>query len=200
MFFNKAKCRKCSSNVEDKFSFCPYCGSNLTSKEKEKKDFGMLGKNDIIENIPLNNAMPFEGMISSLANTIFKQLTENMRNNTEIQEFPNGIAIRVGVPVQKQKPQKPKRNELTEEQIGKISKLPRAEAKTKIVRLSDKIIYELSTPGIESIQDILVSKLESGYEIKSICPKKIYTSTIPISLELKRISIDSNKTFIEFKA
>ena len=58
--------------------------------------------------------------------------------------------------------------------------MPRAEAKTKLRRLSDKVVYEIAAQGIESPDDVLISKLESGYEIKAIGKKKIYVNTIPM--------------------
>lgn len=161
----------------------------------------MLGKDDILENLPIAQSSSFEGMLGSLANSLFKQLTKQMQNNMEVHELPNGITISVGsLPRNIQKPQKPKKQAITEEQLERMSKLPRTIAKTKVRRLSNKIIYELSTPGVESVDDIFVSKIESGYEIKSLGQKRVYTTSIPINLALRKISIADNKTFVEFQS
>ena len=80
-----------------------------------------------------------------------------------------------------------------------MSNLPRAPAKTSVRRLSDKVVYELSAPGIESVEDVFVSKLENGYEIKAIGGKKVYVNSLPVNLQLKGFSISENKLLVEFK-
>jgi hypothetical protein len=214
MFFNKkAKCGNCSSNVEKKFSFCPYCGSSLSNKEEEMKEFGLLGKNDMVkeemQGEPLANMGITDKLVNSLMNSMMKSLDKQFKNiaaqdvenleNASIEQLPNGIKIRIGVPHVKPKPKQHKRKEITPEQLERMSKLPRTEAKSKIRRLSDKVIYEIAAPGIESPDDIFISKLESGYEIKAIGKKKIYTNTIPMTLPLRGFSFDSKGLFVEFK-
>ncbi|MCX8159251.1 MAG: zinc ribbon domain-containing protein [Candidatus Pacearchaeota archaeon] len=221
MFFKKKnKCKRCDSKISNEFSFCPYCGFSLLDKEKELRDFGFLGKNDAIDNemdLFFKNFSLTDKMINSIINKMMKNLTKELKNfenqdsknlsEAEIKQLPNGIKISIGMPLQNIKKindektiKKQTQKIISQEQIEKLSKLPRAEAKTKIRRLSNKIIYELDTPGISSINDVFVSKLESGYEIKAIGSKKIYVNSIPITLPLKDISIENDKLFIEFKS
>ena len=87
---------------------------------------------------------------------------------------------------------------VSEKQFEKMNSLPRVKAETKVKRINDKIVYELETPGIESPNDVFVSKLESGYEIKAIGDKKVYVNTLPINLPLKAMSLNKEKLFIEF--
>ena len=88
---------------------------------------------------------------------------------------------------------------LTDEQLKKMSGLPRTKAKMTMRRLSNKIIYELNTPGINSTEDVLLAKLESGYEVKAIGEKKVYVNSIPVNLPLQGFSIQDNKLIVEFK-
>lgn len=221
MFFRKKKirCRNCNSDVEPKFSFCPYCGYSVADKQKEMKEFGLLGKNDNLEpqeNIERDSSQHFgftDKIFNSLMNSMMKSLNKQFKEmgrinpeeldvleNASIEQFPNGIKIKIGMPAAGQpKPKQVKRKEITEAQLEKMSRLPRAEAKTKITRLSDKVIYELAAPGIESPNDIFISKLESGYEIKAIAKKKIYTNSISIGLPLRGFSLLDNKLLVEFK-
>ncbi|MBX4212219.1 zinc ribbon domain-containing protein [Candidatus Pacearchaeota archaeon] len=209
MFFGKkekVKCESCSSKVENKFSFCPYCGFNLLSKENEMRDFGMLGRNDAIdEEINKNVLGGFgitEKIIGSLVNNLAKSLDKQIREmeKTEVRSLPNGIKIKINGPLQPAEKKSTPQKEITSAQLEKMASLPRATAKTSSVRrLSDKVIYELITPGVESNQDIFVSKLEQGYEIKAIGSKKIYIKNIPISLPLKKCIVDKNKVLVEFK-
>lgn len=220
MFFGKKKktikCDNCSSKLNKKFSFCPYCGEEIYD-EKDPEDFGLLGEDDEIEEAEENFLMPNLGItdkiFSSLMNNLAKTLSSQMRdmnsqqNKTQVKSIPNGIRIMIGTnqsrqPISQQSPQRapaiqPKK-EISEEQIKKMSNLPRTSAKTKVKRLSDKIIYELSVPGIKSQDDIFVSKVESGYEIKAVGEKKIYSNTIPLNLPIKNLSLINSNLIIEF--
>ncbi|MDP1695455.1 MAG: zinc-ribbon domain-containing protein [archaeon] len=213
MFFGKKidknpRCSQCNSKIDDSFSFCPYCGESLVDAEQEMRDFGMLGRMDSSkrkmssfpqENFGITDKF-LNSMISSLTKTLAKQFNE-ANNTTEIENFPNGIKIRIGQPAIKKKIPKTSdvKKAITEEQIKKMSGLPRAEAKTNIRRFSDKVIYEMTTPGLESIQDVFISKLESGYEIKAIGNKKVYINSLPINLPLRGYALEDGLLLIEFK-
>ena len=165
----------------------------------------MLGKNDSINS--LNNEQMNMGFgltdrfIGSLINNLAKTFEQQFHEieKTEIRNMPNGIKIRIGVPEQNKVQHQKINKTLSEEQLKKMSSLPRAAAKTNVRRLSDKIIYELNTPGLMSVDDVIVSKLESGYEIKAISDKKVYVNSIPLKLPLRSFSISDNKLFVEFR-
>lgn len=216
MFFGRKKsikCQNCNSEVEEKFSFCPYCSNPLRDKEKEMKDFGLIGRN----NSPELNEDPFAGMgitdkmLNSLLKSMMKTLNNQFKNlptgenpgNARIEHLPNGIKISIGGSLpQAQKPVKakqPGKAGITEEQIERMSRLPRAEAKTKLRRLSNKVIYEIAASGIESPEDVIISKLETGYEIKVIGKNKVYINTIPVNLPVRGFSFDNKTLFVEFK-
>ena len=220
MFFGKknkdVKCNNCNSNLNDKFNFCPYCGNPTRDEKEERRELGLLGRDDFPREKEIQSNMQNFGItdkiISSLMNTMMKSLdkefksTQNIKDinqeNAKIEQIPNGIKISIGVP-QQAKPRKERtqiiKKVITEEQMKKLSSLPRTTAKTKIKRLSDKVIYELATPGIESPNDIFISKLENGYEIKAIGKKKIYTNSLSIDLPLRGFSLTDNKILVEFK-
>ena len=221
---NQVKCGKCNSRISEKFNFCPFCGGSMLDEEEEMEEFGMLGKNDFTGRNTKNNS-PIQGelgslgitdkLIGSIMNSMMRNLDKQFKNmqnagpedmasmeGAHIEQIPNGIKIRIGMPHQvspqgQRQKQIPKK-QITEAQLERMSKLPRAEAKTKIRRLSDKVVYELETRGIESPEDIFISKLESGYEIKAIGKNKVYVNSIPISLPLKGFSFDDKKLSVEF--
>jgi hypothetical protein len=211
MVFNKNKCENCDSKIKGKFSFCPYCGDSLVDEDQMEKDYGLIGKDDALGS-PEETQMDFgitDKLIGSLVNSLIKNLDKQFKNldkqpknfeNAEVQNFPNGIKIRIGHSPEKAKKQKNFfKKQLSDQQLKKMSTLPRTEAKTKVKRIGEKVIYELNAPGIESPQDVFVSKLESGYEIKAISERKIYVNTLPINLPMRGFAIDKNKLFIEFK-
>lgn len=214
MFFNRKskkesiKCENCNLKIENKFNFCPSCGTEIIN-ENEIRDLGMLGKSDlpnqeINQEIPVQQNFGFtDKIISSIINSLIKNIDKQFKelDKTEVRTFPNGIKIRIGSPMQVQEEKvrliKPR---VTEEQIKRMSSLPRSNAKTSVKRLGDKVIYELSASGINSPEDVFVSKLESGYEIKAIGNKKVYINSLPINLPIRGFVIHENKLLVEFKA
>ncbi len=212
MFFKKKniKCENCNSKIQQKFSFCPYCGIGLVDEEKYVKDYGMLGKGEEMDEelIPAQLGMGItDKLIGSLMNSLMKSLDKQFKEidkqsgRTEIKNLPNGIKIQIGQPNNSKKSSQKslfERN-ISERQLEKMGSFPREQAEAKMKRIGDRIVYELNTPGIESPHDIFVSKLESGYEIKAIGDKKIYVNSLPINLPLKSLSLNNDKLLIEFK-
>ncbi|MBI2631570.1 hypothetical protein HYW75_01045 [Candidatus Pacearchaeota archaeon] len=209
MFFKKKKeepeyiCPDCESDVDDSFSFCPYCGLSLMDPEEEMEEFGMLGKNNAVNNFQDQHMNISYGLtdrfLGSLINNLAKTFEQQFREieKSEVSNMPNGIKIKIGMPQQRMQQQRTSKP-VSEDQLKKMASLPRAIAKTTVRRLSDKVIYELNTPGLMSVEDVIVSKLESGYEIKAIGDKKVYVNSLPIKLPLRSFSISDNKLLVEF--
>ncbi|MBM3232824.1 zinc-ribbon domain-containing protein [Candidatus Pacearchaeota archaeon] len=216
MFFKKKsekeklRCMNCESKVSDSFMFCPYCGESLVDPVEEMEDFGILGRNDMVNEemfspTPSQLSMTekiLNSFMSTLMKSIDQQVQKSQNDKSEVTAFPNGIKIRIGMPGQQQQPKKeePVMKVFTDDQLKKMSGLPRTKAKMTMKRLNNKVIYELNTPGINSREDIYLAKLESGYEIKAISDKKVYVNSIPINLPLDNYSIQDNKLIVEFKA
>jgi hypothetical protein len=213
--FKKEKCRRCEGKLKDAFSFCPYCGFDLRTRNNGD-DFGMLGKDDNIMGAPLMGGGGLgitDKMIGGIFNSLMKNLEKQMKNMDveklndnvrnmphDIQRFPNGIRISVGsqMPQQKKKQVKTSPKVITDEQVKRMSKLPRKEAKTDVRRFSDKVVYELKASGVADVNDIFVSKLESGYEVKAIGKNNVYVNSLPVNLPLKKYFIKDNKLHVEF--
>lgn len=85
-------------------------------------------------------------------------------------------------------------------QSEKYSRLPRQEPETSVRRLTDKIIYEISLPGIKNEKDISINKLQNSIEIKAFSKDKAYFKLIPISLPIKTWNLDKEKLVLELKA
>jgi len=213
MFTKKHACVRCKSKISEKYDFCPHCGHDVRNPRKDQEDFGILGKNELM-------GQPMVGggglgitdtMINSLMRTLVKTLDKQMRHmdRAEVQNLPNGINIRFGVPVKavKQKAQPQQQEEesdelaprdLTEDQVKRMTGMPRTEAKTQVRRLSDKILYELSMTGVASPEDVFISRLESGYEVKAIGKKKVYVNSLPVTLPLKSYEVSEKGLVVEF--
>lgn len=204
MFSKKQPCPKCKSKIKQDFSFCPHCGCDIRNPEKDLRDFGLLGKNDVM-GAPLAGAAGGMGFTDKLVNSLFQSIMKAMENQmrnqndarAEAQSLPNGIQISFGVPQQRKQP-KTKQRTISQEQVKRMTGLPRVEAKTDIRRLSDKVLYELKAPGIGSADDVFVSKVESGYEIKAIGGNKVYFNTLTVDLPLKAYTVHEKGLTVEF--
>ena len=201
MFSNKIPCPQCKTRVKEDFDFCPYCGLDMRNPEQELRDYGFLGKNEKAGAAP--GLSPGFGLNEGLFNSIFNQLMksfETQMKNGEITQLPNGIQIKIGMPQQKQpkaRKQQPQRV-ITHEQVKRMAGAPRVEAKTDIRRLSDKVVYEMKAPDINSVDDIFVSKVESGYEVKAIGHKKVYVNNMAVDLPLRSYSLSEKGVVFEF--
>jgi len=207
MFDKKQPCSRCKSSLKTSFDFCPYCGQDVRNSESQLEEYGLLGKNEFNDIAPLvgGGSLGFtDKLFQSIFNQLMKSLDAQMRGAAEAQDarpeitqLPNGIQIKIGLPQQKQQRQS-KRKTITEEQIKRMSGLPRAEAKTDVRRLSDKVLYELKTPDVMSVDDVFVSKVESGYEVKAIGAKKVYVNSLQVDLPLRSYTLHEKGVTFEF--
>lgn len=222
MFSKKTKCKKCGEKISEKYSFCPECGASTEKSSSE--DYGMLGKNDAVDPMEsLEKGMlggisgkMLNRMISGTMKMLEKEMQKNMQNNfqkqnnlqpkTNFELYINGKRInpknikvtRREVPNKnKNSRKKHNSNHFDEESIKKFTSLPKEEPKTHIRRFSNKVVYEIEVPGVESIKDISVTKLENSIEIRAISKETAYKKTIPIDLPLKRYKLDKEKLILE---
>jgi len=213
--FKKEKCPKCKKKINDKYSYCPYCGANLGEDEE---DWGMLGKNDFQE---LTNELKLPFGLNSIFNSVMKNLSKelegqfNEKNSTKktikkdgisisISTFGNGaprINVReMGKPSQKKEIPKFKQTLFTREKAQEFLNLPREEPKTNLKRLSNKVIYELEIPDVSDLENISIVKLENSIEIKAIGKKKSYSKIIPINLPINNYNLSDGKLVVELNA
>ena len=205
----KRKCPGCAEKIEKKFHFCPWCGQSIKN-HKEKEDFGLLGRTDSIQNMNSSSEnqsnLPFG--LDKIMGGLIKQLEKELSGIDNQNKIPKGFNIRIqtGFPNQNQINKQQdilketiKNPVLTEKESTRRQKLPRQEAKSKVKRLSDKIIYEINAPGIKNKEDIIITKLEQGFEIKAYSKDTCYTKTIPLQIEILGYTIEDNKLIVELK-
>lgn len=205
------KCRNCNERVSRKFEFCPYCGNSLSKKE----DYGMLGNNDNINMNPegIFGSPMFNKIFSSAIKMLEKELTKEMKEidsmskpknmlHTNFELYINGKKIDLGNPV-KILPQKhiakQKISSPSQEIIEKSKMLPRKEAKTELKRYGNSITYELEVPGVKSLEQVLVTKLEASFEIKAFAENCVYIKNLPIKLTLVKYYLKNGILSLEFQ-
>jgi HSP20 family molecular chaperone IbpA len=214
------KCAKCKGKVKKNFEFCPYCGNEFSSSF-DKEDFGILGKNDFID----EQFSPGLGntLIDKMFNQTMKMLEKQMKNlaeetnnqnhqkirannanpNLNIQFFVNGKKVFPQQPnmqeMQNPVPQKVKVNKMSQEKLQMFSKLKKVEPNSNVKRFGNKIIYELNVPGVNNIEDILINRLENSIEIKALAKDKSYSKIINVNLPIIRYGLDNGNLILELQ-
>ena len=200
----KKQCPRCNRKIESKFSFCPYCGIPTKPKNNE---FGILGKTDTINEINNQIKIPF-GM-DKIMNSLIRQLEKQMgsMNFTDNPKMPKGIKIQIARhPMEMQNIQEEKQiiknvqPKISEKEATRRMSLKKKEAESKVRRLGDNIIYEMKTPGVKKQEDVSITELASGFEIKAYSSDICYTKFIPIKTESMDYFVEKDKVSIELKA
>ncbi len=196
------KCKSCAKKVDKKFNYCPYCGGSL--KSGSSKDFGMLGASDEGE-MKEDQKLPFgmEKIMGGLVRQLEKQL-----GNLNIDErtgMPKGFRIQIATNpmgqqvVQNNPPKERAPVIVSKEEMERRAKLDRVSADSKIKRLGDVILYEIDTPGVKKKEDIIISELETGIEVRAYSKDKCYIKVIPLKVESLNWRVGEEKVFVEFK-
>jgi HSP20 family molecular chaperone IbpA len=215
----KKNCSKCKKKIEKEYNLCPYCGFSQES-EYDKEDYGILGKNDFINEKSLDIGSSFMEKIFDNAFKMAEKIIEKqMKNlpemkkefsepkiqnfhgpgNLDIQFFVNGKRV---FPEKRQirKTEQPKKTRaISEKNKEKFAKLPREEPLSKIKRIDGKIVYELEVPGVEKIEDVFINLLENSIEIKAISEKKIYSKTLNMKLPILGYGLKEGNLIIEMQ-
>ncbi len=211
--FKKKQCKKCGNKISDKYDFCPYCGNSVS--ENSNEDWGMLGKNDSISNNFSNPLIGFNGRILNkmlgsamrmLEKEMKKEMSQRPQTKTNFRLMINGKEIPLDnleysrKPIRKKFQKEVSLNNLSQKNLKKFSSLPKQEPSTNIRRLSDKVIYEINIPGIKSIKEISITKLENSIEIKAMAKNKAYYKIIPINLPITSYNLSKEKLILELEA
>jgi len=215
--FKKKKCANCNSKIETDFDFCPSCGRKL--KQNSDEDFGLLGKNDLFEK-PFQESNYFGdftgGIISKMLKGTMKMIAKEMEKDLKNSQNPNmrsNFRLIVNgreIPMNKMqenkmlmKKQKQIRPEISlpqfnSEQQKEFSELKNISPKTEIRRLSDRLIYEIKIPEVNSIKDVSIIKLQNTLEVKAISENFSYFKSIQINFPILEIYFEKEILTLEF--
>lgn len=197
--------------MSNKHRFCSFCGYPLKI-DYEKEDWGMLGKDDFEEEKDLFSSAFFGGFSGSMLNKMLgsamKMLEKEMsktkpQTRTNIRLMINGKEINLNgdsrMPDKRITKELPS-SSFSKENLKKFATLPKKEPLTNIRRLSDKVIYEIKMPGIKSIKDVSIIKLENSIEIKALAKNQAYFKLISINLPITNYEITKGKLVLELEA
>ena len=196
------KCRGCAEKVDKKFNYCPYCGASM--KARGDDDFGMLGTNDSGQ-IGEDLRLPFgiEKIMGSLVKQLEKQLS-NMDMNDKA-GMPKGFKIQIArgpmgqQVVRSNVPKKRTAVVVSEEEANRRAGLKKVDALSKVKRIGDTIIYEIEAPGISKKEDVVVTELETGIEIRVYAKDRCYVKIIPLKVEILGVRIDKERVLVELR-
>ena len=202
----KKKCPACAQKIEKKFNYCPWCGVGFKQRD-EKESFGMLGRDDSVGKVVNEMKLPF-GM-NTIVNSLVKQLEKQMGNlgDPNSGNVPKSFKIQIssGSPqirqVMQKAPEKKVINtaEVSDKENERRRGLPRVEVESKIKRLGNTIIYEIETPGIKKKEDVVLTELATGLEIKAYSKDKCYVKFIPLKVEVVEYYVKKEKVVVEIK-
>ena len=225
----KKTCRKCGNKIEKDFRFCPHCGNN-SELEREMKDYGFLGKNDNSDSSDFGIKLPFgmNTLFNTLLKEVDKQMRQldkqigeeaNQSKETKPKShISSGISINISTApgkepqikltgfgpefgnIQNSPPNKRPVVRISDEQAEKLASLPRKEAETQIRRLSNKLLYEIDMPGVKSLKEVIINKLENSIEVKAFSEKEVYFKLIPLNLPILNYSLEAGKLILELKS
>jgi len=208
--FGKKSCVACNRKINKSFNFCPHCGT----RNMKLEDYGMLGLEDnhnshqpiiapkrksFMDSI-IDRAMEsainmiekdFQREEGSSQKKIPKQNFQIMINGQKIDPSSLGFASPPKKTVSKVS------KLFDEEKRKKLRELPEKEPKINVRRLSNKVLYELDIPGVNSLEDVSINQLEDSIEIKAISLKNAYKKLIPVSLPIKHYSVSRGKLTLE---
>ena len=227
--FNK-KCSRCARKISKEFEFCPYCGFNIKKENNEKNygflgkddnmgfpDFQMpFGFNNLFNSL----LKQIDKQFQSLDKEIGKEYKEERIKVKPV--LSRGISISISScngkkpevkvrgfgpsyenliqQAEQSKEVKIKPQIISEETARKFAKFPRKEAETNVRRMSNKIIYEISLPGVSSLKEIILNKLENSIEIKAFSKDKVYVKLLPVKLPILGYKLEDEKLILELKA
>ena len=205
--FGKKECSRCEEKSSNRHNFCPNCGVPFNGKSS-KKDFGMLGESDD-EEMEIANSLfgGFGGkmmgkMLESAMKMLEKEMQKEMKKTkpkTNLQLFVNGKKINLGNYAQENKEEDEEISveKLPNSDLKGFSDLKKKEPSTNVRRLSNKVVYEVDMPGIDSEKDLSIVKLENSIEIKAMSKNKAYKKIIPIGLPIKNYNLSKGKLVLE---
>ena len=184
-------CNKCNTDIKDDWSFCPKCGKEL--KRNKIVDYGM-------EDV-------FASMTNNIQNMAKRMLFEGLR--------PQGAKTQAGLTVKiiKGVPNMALRNQgarIAPIQMNaganattplKVRPAPKKtiEPEATFNKLPGKLLVEVRTPGVESIEDVDVLEMGTSVEVRAYHGDTLYFKIINVPKKSAILSkkVENGKIFLE---
>jgi HSP20 family molecular chaperone IbpA len=189
------RCRKCGAEVDEKWDFCPRCGSRLrgdlftdvfSRMEKELKGMDRMFERDFeVFDLSPFFRKPTKGRGFSIKITRgsgekpkVSVKTFGDVNRKEIEEEAKKMGFRDRLDLLKPQIRETERHEKPGVKEGEELSITGAktteEPKTHVKRIGNKILVEVELPAVRNQKDIQVKTLENSIEIKARSGDKAY--------------------------
>lgn len=200
--FNKKSCNKCGKKINKDFEYCPYCGNLAEDSEKQQKDYGFLGRDDLMNDVrlPFGFNTVFKRLMKEMDRQ-FKQLDREMgrKNNKQTKIKDNnikqgGISINIssgaGRPIIKVK------------SFGNMPEFKEMEGQFKNNKPSKrKMVHTLNSIDEGKAREFAkLPREEASSKVRRLSGKVVYEIDLPDVKDSKDIVIQQLENSIEIKA
>ena len=183
-----------------KFDYCPHCGNSFR-RQREQDDFGMLGKNDFLENTqqPIKMPLGLNKIMDSLIKQLGKQFSELDNMNNPEQNFNN------------QRPNSPRgfKIQISTGKPPRIEQMNNKNMDPSIMQKDDS--KKIKTPKIEQIRPEKVSNKEQKRRkslpikdaesmVRRLSDRIVYEILVPGVSAKKEVTITKLEDGIEIRA
>jgi len=158
------------------------------------------------------------GVVKMLEKEMQKEMQKNMQNQNKQEKDPfqgktpptnfklmiNGKEVDLGGnKSQSDNQQQQKQKELTQKDLPSnklkdFAKKQKREPSTSVKRFSDRVIYEINMPGVESQEELSITKLENSIEVRGKSKDSSYFKVIPIDSPITGYNFKKGKLSLEF--
>ena len=178
--FRKRKCPACDKEVKADWSFCPYCGEELTEARgvfglfsEVEKEFKKLDK--IFASSFRLPRFRFKPLRSGISITITSGAGRKPRVDVKTfggakklePEIKQRLGVKVPIEGVEARP------------MPKVTQEP----ETKVKKVGNKRIVEIKLPGVKSEKDVEIRRLEQSVEIRAFAKDKAYFTLLPVDPE-----------------
>ena len=177
--FWKRKCKNCSGEIKDKWTFCPNCGENLVGKpfgsifKDADKEFDKTFKTDVVfPKFRFKPPVRGGGVSITITSGTGIQPKVEVKTAGEYRKMEPEIKRALGV---KEPVREPEEKPTKEIKMPKITEEP----KTKIQHTDNKQIITINLPYVKE-EDVQIKQLEQSIEIRAYAADKAYFKLIPV--------------------
>ena len=209
-------CPYCGRDIQERIIY---------EKARDKQVNAIMKDFEKAFDMPFIMKFPFESLVKKMVKDIDKQFQE-YDNELSKEKGPKvirtGLSISInstpeGEPIIKVrqlggnnvqykdesmeniKEKEKKLPKIQDKQAEKISKLPKQEPEKTVRRLTDRIIYEISLPGVKDDKNLFIEKLQNSIEVRAFSDKQAYFKLIPVPFLIKNWKLEKEKLILELR-
>ena len=181
--FESRRCKRCGKKLKDDWIFCPYCGEDTRKKpydifESIEEEFRRIDKifgSRFLKFPHISIESPFKtgGISITIRSGTGMEPKINVKTFGEYKKLEPQIKRKLGVKEGVRE---------GEEEIERRIRAPKVteEPESEIKREGNREIISIKLPGVKSLNDVEVRKLEQSIEVKAFAGDKAYFKLIPI--------------------